>query len=34
LLIKRGSPSALREKPGFLIFPNHIGCNLGLSEGK
>jgi hypothetical protein len=34
LLIKRGSPNARREKPGFFIFPNHIGCNLGLSEGK
>jgi hypothetical protein len=34
LLIKRGSPSARREEPGFFIFPNHIGCDLGLSEGK
>jgi hypothetical protein len=34
LLIKRGSPSARREEPDSLIFPNHIGCDLGFSEGK
>jgi hypothetical protein len=34
LLIKRGSPSARREEPGSLIFPNHVGCHLGLSEDK
>jgi hypothetical protein len=34
LFIKWGSPSARREEPGFFIFPNHIGCDLGLSEGK
>jgi hypothetical protein len=34
LLIKRGSPSARREEPDPLIFPNRIGCHLGLSEYK
>jgi hypothetical protein len=34
LFVKWGSPSALREEPGFLIFPNHIGRDFGLSEDK
>jgi hypothetical protein len=34
LFIKLGSPSARRIEPGFLIFPNYIGCDLGLSEGE
>jgi hypothetical protein len=34
LFIKWGSPSAWREEPDFFIVPNHIGCDLGLSEGK
>jgi hypothetical protein len=34
LFVKRGSPSARREEPGFFIFPNHIGCDFGLPEGK
>jgi hypothetical protein len=34
LFIKWGSPSARREETGFFILPNHIGRDLGLSEGK
>jgi hypothetical protein len=34
LLIKRGSPSARREEPSLLVFPNHVSRDLGFSEGE
>jgi hypothetical protein len=34
LFVKWGSPSARREELGFLIFPNHIGRDFGLSKDK
>jgi hypothetical protein len=34
LLVKRGTPSARREEPGLLVFPNRVACHLRLSEGE